>query len=342
MHLRLATLALLAASLDTATAHHSFAPHFDSSQPIAITGTITEFEARNPHAYLHIEGTADDGEVHKYVCESHGVTQLQRNGIDRALLTPGTTVRVEGVRARRDRYMCFFQRIRIGDGPLLSVNGPAGRNGTGAVSPAPDGEEGIFGRWLLIPANRSTSGPNPMMDYLTPAGEEAVAAYDPFTDDPTFRCDPVAIRRVWFAPGTPLEIAREQNRVILRHEWMDVERIVHLDQETHPVDGPRSSLGHSIGRFEDGVLVIETAHYSAGVLRQYVEQPDGSMKGLLHSDQLTSTETLRFDAASQSLTVEIDLRDPGFFTREFPTARAQYARTDLEIEPFGCIPEVGD
>jgi len=41
-----------------------------------------------------------------------------------------------------------------------------------------------------------------MMQLLTPAGEKAVAAYDPFKDDPTFRCDPVAIRRVWGAPGT--------------------------------------------------------------------------------------------------------------------------------------------
>ena len=49
-----------------------------------------------------------------------------------------------------------------------------------------------------------------MMNFLTPAGEAAVAAYDPFKDDPTFRCDPVAIRRVWGAPGTPLSITRER------------------------------------------------------------------------------------------------------------------------------------
>ena len=37
-----------------ASAHHSFAPHFDSSKPVSIEGTITEYEARNPHSYLHI------------------------------------------------------------------------------------------------------------------------------------------------------------------------------------------------------------------------------------------------------------------------------------------------
>ena len=30
-----------------AFAHHSFAPHFDSSKPVSISGTVTEFEAQN-------------------------------------------------------------------------------------------------------------------------------------------------------------------------------------------------------------------------------------------------------------------------------------------------------
>ena len=79
--------------------------------------------------------------------------------------------------------------------------------------------------------NRSTSGPQPMIQFLTPAGEKAVAAYDPFKDDPTFRCDPVAIRRVWGAPGTPLEIVRDGDDVVLHHEWMDVRRVVHMNMK---------------------------------------------------------------------------------------------------------------
>ena len=89
-----------------------------------------------------------------------------------------------------------------------------------------------------------------MMQFLTPAGEKAVAAYDPFKDDPTFRCDPVAIRRVWGAPGTPLEIVRSGGDVVLHHEWMDVRRVVHMNMKDHPKNGPRSSLGHSIGRWK--------------------------------------------------------------------------------------------
>ena len=60
------------------------------------------------------------------------------------------------------------------------------------------------------------------------------------------------------------------DRVILRHKWMDVKRIVYLNQREHPKGGVRTSLGHSIGPFEGDTLVIETGNYSAGVLNQYV------------------------------------------------------------------------
>ena len=64
-----------------ARAHHSFAPHFDASKPANISGTVTEYEARNPHSYVHIAAVDENGQTREYVCESHGVTQLTRNGI---------------------------------------------------------------------------------------------------------------------------------------------------------------------------------------------------------------------------------------------------------------------
>ena len=69
-----------------------------------------------------------------------------------------------------------------------------------------------------------------------------------FKDDPVFKCDPVAIARVWQAPSTPLEIVRNGPDVVLHAEWMDVRRVIHMNMKTHPKDGARSSLGHSIKR----------------------------------------------------------------------------------------------
>jgi hypothetical protein len=243
-------------------------------------------------------------------------------------------VRVSGSLSRHSPYMCFFDNVELADGRTLSVNSP--RDAT----TQPPRRKDIYGTWLLAPiANRSTSGPQPMIQSLTPAGEKAVAGYDPFKDDPTFRCDPVAVRRVWGAPGTPLEILKDGNDVVLHHEWMDVRRVIHMNATSHPKDGPRTSLGHSIGRFEGDTLVVETANYSAGVLNQYVEQPGQPTRGLLHSAALTSVERIHFDPDRQRLVVDIDLSDPEYFKQPFPRGTMEFAPSALKMEPFNCSPE---
>ena len=318
-----------------ALAHHSFAPHFDASKPVSISGTVISFEARNPHSYLHIAAVDENGRTREYVCESNGVTQLSRNGLTPETLKSGTRVRVKGSLSRHSLYMCFFNSVEFADGRIVSVNGSGE-----PAAPAAGKRTDIFGTWLLAPIrNRSTSGPQPMMQFLTPAGERAVAAYDPFKDDPTFRCDPVAIRRVWGAPGTPLEIEHDKGDVVLHHEWMDVRRLIHMNMKDHPKNGPRSSLGHSIGHFEGETLVIETANYAAGVLNQYVETPGQPTKGLLHSAALTTVERLHLDAAGQRLVVEIDMVDREFFTQPFNRSTTEYAPSALKIEPFNCSRE---
>jgi hypothetical protein len=321
-----------------AAAHHSFAPHFDASKPVSIEGTVTEYEGRNPHSYLHIAAADENGRTREYVCESHGVTQLTRNGLRPDMFKAGTKLRVTGSLSRHSPYMCFFDSVEFADGRKLSVNGPTGGPRPTAAPLA--ARKDIFGTWLLAPIpNRSTSGPQPMIQLMTPAGQKAVAAYDPFKDDPTFRCDPVGVRRVWGAPGTPLAIERSGKDIVLRHEWMDVRRVIHMNMTDHPKDGPRTSLGHSIGRFEGDTLVIETANYSAGVVNQYVEQPGQPTRGLLHSAALRSTERLHLDTARQRLVVDVDFVDPEFFTQPFPRATLEYAPSALKIEPFNCSPE---
>src|SRR2546423_3828279 len=130
MHLRtwLARMAFVVAAFSTpaARAHHSFAPHYDASKPVSISGTVTEFEARNPHSYLHVAAVDENGKTQEYVCESHGVTQLTRNGITPAMLKAGTKIRVEGSQSRHSPYICFFDSVEFADGRKLSVNGPAG------------------------------------------------------------------------------------------------------------------------------------------------------------------------------------------------------------------------
>ena len=60
------------------------------------------------------------------MCESHGVTQLTRNGITPQMFKAGTKVRVTGSLSRHSPYMCFFDNVEFADGRTLNVNGPRG------------------------------------------------------------------------------------------------------------------------------------------------------------------------------------------------------------------------
>ena len=317
-------------------AHHSFAPHFDPDDTLSITGVITEFEPRNPHVYLHLEGTEDGGAPQAYVCESAGISSLERNGLNRDMFAVGASVRIDGVRGRRDPNVCFFRTVHLADGRTLNTGGNGGDGDAPAALPRRDSIEGT---WFIIPAGRTSSGPWEMINYLTPEGEAAVAAYDPFRDDPTLRCSPVGIRRVWSSPSTPLNIRREGDTVIIHHEWMDTIRTIHLDAEP-PADVAPSTLGYSVGQFEDGVLVVETANFAPGVLRQYVEEEGQPTRGLLHSEELRVVERISFNPETQTLNVLIERTDPRFFTSDFVPISINYAPSDLEITPFGCVPEV--
>jgi hypothetical protein len=319
-----------------AQAHHSFAPHFDSSKPVDIAGVVVEFEQRNPHAYLHIAVQGADGRTSEWNCESHGVTQLTRNGITPEMLTPGTVVRIKGSQHRRDPLQCFFDSVEFEDGRVLSVNGQ--RN----APPPPQvaQRDSLFGTWLLVPTGRPTSGPQDMMEFITDAARVEIEKYNPFTDDPTYRCEPVAIRRGWFAPGTPMAIRQAGDDIVIQHEWMDIERVVHMNQAATPADEPESILGYSRGHWEGDTLVVETDRFNQGVLNQFVEVEGQPMRGLLHSNALRTVERIRFLPDSNRIHMSIEHYDPVFFTQDFPVAEAEYEASDLEIKPFGCLPEI--
>ncbi len=337
MKLQLTLLGSTLLLVTTAQAHHSFAPHFDANKPVSIAGVVTEFEQRNPHAYLHVRAEDADGRTVEWRCESHGVTQLTRNGITPDMLAVGTELRITGSQHRRAPTECFFDMVYFPDGRELSVNGARGT--PGAAAPQLAQRDSIFGTWMLQPTNRPTSGPQSMMDFLTDAGKAEVVKYDPFTMDPTYRCEPLAIRRGWFAPGTPMAIRQQGDDIVIQHEWMDIERVVHMNQAAAPEGTPEAILGYSRGRWEGDTLIIETDHYNQGVLNQFVEVAGEPMRGLLHSNALRTVERITFDAAANRFNLVIEHYDPVFFTQDFPISEALYAPSDLEIKPFGCIPE---
>lgn len=88
------SLVLLAASTSVpAQAHHSFAM-FDRTKEVTRTGTVKAFQWTNPHSWLQVMVTGDDGKQVEWSFEGGSPGILSRNGWKRTSIKPGDKVTV--------------------------------------------------------------------------------------------------------------------------------------------------------------------------------------------------------------------------------------------------------
>jgi len=79
-----------------ALAHHSFAVVYIEQDTIEIEGDVVEFQYKNPHAWVFVQGTEKGGigGDKLYAAEWVSTSQLDRNNIDKRWFKPGDRVRV--------------------------------------------------------------------------------------------------------------------------------------------------------------------------------------------------------------------------------------------------------
>jgi hypothetical protein len=100
----------------TASAHHSFAAEFDIEKPIEIRGTLTGMDWVNPHGWLYVDVTNDDGTVTNWAVEAGGATQLLRRGLRKTDFPEGTEVVVSGFLARSGEPVVNGRSVTTTDG----------------------------------------------------------------------------------------------------------------------------------------------------------------------------------------------------------------------------------
>ena len=74
-----------------ALSHHSHAM-FDHTREVSVTGTVTQWLLRNPHAFLFIDVKTETGEVVNYPIEMSNIPNMITRGFAQTTFKPGDKV----------------------------------------------------------------------------------------------------------------------------------------------------------------------------------------------------------------------------------------------------------
>jgi hypothetical protein len=120
--------AILSAAALPALAHHSFGAEFDRNAPVHLEGKVVRFEWVNPHSWLVIDVTKEDGTIEQWRVEGGAPSALLRRGWNRNSVPTGTQIVVDGFMAKDGSPRANARDIVFPDGTSLFI----GSSGTGA------------------------------------------------------------------------------------------------------------------------------------------------------------------------------------------------------------------
>jgi hypothetical protein len=203
----------------------------------------------------------------------------------------------------------------------LVMTDPQGRDGTlvalsqaqnFGVGGVPEGQREIPGaRGTEQAAAPAAAGPRPPQNALvelTAAGQVAMQA---LIDIPRAvrSCTTGSIVSDW--SGEPVNhIAQSADTITLQYGFLGLERTIHMNLAEHPATLTPTRAGHSIGHWENDVLVVDTVGFLPGTLRGVTP----------HSEQLHVVERFTLDPATLLLRREYSAEDPLFFAATYSGA----------------------
>jgi hypothetical protein len=308
-----------------ASAHHSPSA-FDTESQIAIQGKISRVDWTSPHTYIYVEGASASGRTAEWMLETDAVPILTRSGWTRQALSVGTAVTVRANPDRNpQRNHALIVSLALPDGTVLAPRSSSGAQGARATS--------IAGVWngLRGFTQRRVGALKP-----TAKGLAAMQAYT-VAVNPVTSCTPYASPFLVSLPYLN-EIVVRNDRITIRNEFLNVDRTVYMDGRGHPKDGPRTVQGHSIGRWEDGVLVVDSTLFADHLLGNYTgsakelrELPSGPRKHLVERYQLSDDKT--------RLLISAVIEDPDYLVEPLTMTMEWDYTPQLRLLRFGCDPQ---
>ena len=121
---------------------------------------------------------------------------------------------------------------------------------------------------------------------------------------------------------------------MIQHELMHTTRTLLMDSSELPQDIERSDMGYSTGRFDGESLIVDTTHFTAGVMLTHA----GEDSGVLHTEDLEMTEIFSVMPDTGELRIQFSARDAQYFPQPIE-GELKLSPTNLAIDTYDCQPQ---
>ena len=283
-------------------AHHAFITEFLPDRQGEVEGRVTEVIWANPHIRYGVEVQQDDGSSEGWFLQPPGnLPTYQREQWYEDTVQVGDRVRATGNLGRDGMKRLYATCIYLESGRRLGRCVASGSveeiiadpNVDYTVQPN-DYEVDISGYWMNRYNFRATVDdlePKPV-----PFTPESRVIYESrqFGDDHVLRCLAPGLPRIFGSPYS-MEVLDGGTHYFMLFLQNNSPRWVWMDGRTAPDNHPLTSMGYSVGRWEENTLVIETTHLEPGWL-------DGSGYPMSGGDGTRIVE--RWTVAGDGLTMD--------------------------------------
>lgn len=204
------------------------------------------------------------------------------------------------------------------------------------------------GVWIAVGTFEDPAGPPPWSNTPWPAQPP----FTPWGDAESHRladiksvvpCQPAG--PVFFMSGIglfPIQILEAPDQIVLQAENIAMPRRIYTDGRGHPEDLDSSWMGHSIGRWEGDVLMVDTVGTNGktramnGVGANAGVSIEDKDRRFPASDQLHLVERLRVVAEGEILEDQITINDPKTYTSPITLKHYWQRRPDLNMMEYYC------
>ncbi len=306
------------ATVSNALAHHGNII-FDLERVVTMQGTVSRYEWRNPHVYIFVETPGDDGELAEWQLEGDPIPIMSRSGWSPTSLNPGDAVTVRMNPDRNpERNHALLISLTKPDGIILFP-----RSGGRASVTRASGVEGV---WDGL---RGWNTREFIYGELTEAGATAQAAYTE-DDNPVSDCIPYPLPTIVAAPYLN-EIVVHEDRITVESEFFGVMRTIYTDGRGHPENGERTIQGHSIGWWDDDVLVVDTTLYA--------DYRAGNRSGIPSGPRKHSVERYALSEDGTQLMINYTIEDPDYMVDPMMGSMVWDYAPGRELIPIECDPD---